>query len=247
MSDITQIAGHMFARWSQENFFKYMRENYCIDRLIDYSTEPISETAKVVNPYHRHLENQVRKMAAKRSRLLTEFAETTLQEEMKTPQVARYETRKANLRERIREFEEKLNRAKSKRRKTPRHIEFCELEEHERFDQLAPTRKQFIDTIRMIAYRAETAMALVAREHMARHDDARALVREIMTTEADLIPDEKQKTLTIRLHHLTNQMSSKIAQRLADELNATDTQYPGTNLLLIYKLVSSPNPRAQEV
>ncbi len=247
MADATQIAGHMFARWSQENFFKYMREHYGIDRLIDHSTEPISETAKVVNPAWRRLESKIKTAAGKRSRSLAEFAEISLHEEMESRRVARYESRKGELRERIGELEKELNHAKTRRRKTPRHIEFGDLEEHERFDQLAPTRKQFIDTIRMIAYRAETALALVAREHMARPDDARALVREILTTEADLIPDEKRQTLTVRLHHLTNQMSNRIAQRLADELNATETKYPGTNLRLVFDLVSSGNPRDQEV
>ncbi len=38
-SDLTLIAGHMFSRWSQENFFKYMRKHFNIQRVIDYQTE----------------------------------------------------------------------------------------------------------------------------------------------------------------------------------------------------------------
>ncbi len=30
------LAAAMFARWSQENFFKYAREHYALDRLADY-------------------------------------------------------------------------------------------------------------------------------------------------------------------------------------------------------------------
>ncbi|MFW8601787.1 putative transposase [Desulfobacterota bacterium M19] len=48
--DLAKIAATMFARWSQENFFKYMRENYNIDRLSDYSTEEIPDTTQVVCP-----------------------------------------------------------------------------------------------------------------------------------------------------------------------------------------------------
>jgi hypothetical protein len=40
----------MFARWSQENFFKYARQHYGLDRLVDYGTEPISDPTPVVNP-----------------------------------------------------------------------------------------------------------------------------------------------------------------------------------------------------
>jgi len=100
-----------------------------------------------------------------------------------------------------------------------------------------PTRKQFHDIIKMIAYRAETSMAMIVRPILARSDDARSLIREILTTDADLIPDEDNKTLTVRLHHLTNKLSDQAARALAAELNATETIYPGTDLRLIYKLV----------
>ncbi|MCP5015664.1 MAG: hypothetical protein GY938_10375 [Ketobacter sp.] len=44
---LTDIASHMFARWSQENFFKYMMEHYGIDRLIAYELEPVDETVSI--------------------------------------------------------------------------------------------------------------------------------------------------------------------------------------------------------
>lgn len=81
---------------------------------------------------------------------------------------------------------------------------------------------------------------------MARTDDSRSLLREIFTTEADLIPNEEDGTLTVRLHHLTNHSSDKAAVFLAEYLNASETYYPGTNLRLIYKLVSDLNPPGQE-
>jgi len=30
----------MFSRWGQENFFKYLAENFDFDRMIQYGTEP---------------------------------------------------------------------------------------------------------------------------------------------------------------------------------------------------------------
>ncbi len=50
LRNLTKTAAIMFARWSQENFFKYMRENYSIDALVDYSTYNIPESTKVVCP-----------------------------------------------------------------------------------------------------------------------------------------------------------------------------------------------------
>jgi prepilin-type processing-associated H-X9-DG protein len=103
---------------------------------------------------------------------------------------------------------------------------------------LLDTLKQFLDTIKMIAYRAETAMAGILRTADARTDETRALLREIFSTDADLFQDEAAGTLTVRLHHLTNRTSDTAACHLAEQLNATETVYPGTNLRVVYKLVS---------
>jgi hypothetical protein len=143
------------------------------------------------------------------------------------------------LREQIDFLEKDLVELKKKRKETPKHLPLADLPEEDRFEQLASTRKHFVDTIKMIAYRAETAMASIVRESMARREDSRALLREIYATEADIIPDKAAQTLTVRLHHLTNQLSDKAARNLAVHLNETDTIYPGTNLRLRYELVSN--------
>jgi hypothetical protein len=48
--------------------------------------------------------------------------------------------------------------------------------EEARFRQLSTQSKPLVDTIKMIAYRAETAMANGLREHLTRPDEARRLL-----------------------------------------------------------------------
>ena len=81
--DMTVIAGTMFARWSQENFFKYMREHFGIDRLIEYGTAPVDETVKVVNPAYRDIESRIRSASQKLGRKVSEFGQITLEHEGK--------------------------------------------------------------------------------------------------------------------------------------------------------------------
>ena len=38
------VASAMFSRWSQENFLKYMREHYALDRLVSYQVDKMDET-----------------------------------------------------------------------------------------------------------------------------------------------------------------------------------------------------------
>ena len=50
---LVQVAGAMFSRWSQENFFKYMREQFNLDSLPSHDLAPLDPDAQVVNPVRR--------------------------------------------------------------------------------------------------------------------------------------------------------------------------------------------------
>ncbi len=228
----------MFARWCQENFFRYMMEHFNIDALADYSIERADETKRIVNPAYRTIDGQVRSKAGKLGRKLRKFAEITLSSVPKPSEIEKYEIKKGELIEQIELLGKDLAALKEERKKTPKHLLLGELPESDRFYQLASTRKHFVDSIKMIAYRAETAMASIVGDFLARSDDARSLLREIYRTEADIIPDEEAGTLTVRLHHLTNRLSDQAVQDLARDLNSSETIYPGTNLRLNYELVS---------
>ena len=82
----------------------------------------------------------------------------------------------------------------------------------------------------MIAYRAETSMAHLLREQLARHDDARALLRRIFDNEVYLAPDLAAETLTVRLHYLAHEAEEMAVSHLCGKLNETKTVFPGTNL-----------------
>ena len=45
----SQIALYMFSRWAQENFFRYMRQEYDIDRIIQYGVDDLDKAFMVVN------------------------------------------------------------------------------------------------------------------------------------------------------------------------------------------------------
>src|SRR2546425_2075441 len=45
-----EVAYRMFERWRQENFFKYLREEFLLDALVDYHVEPDDPAREVPNP-----------------------------------------------------------------------------------------------------------------------------------------------------------------------------------------------------
>ena len=235
-SDALPLALAMFARWSQENFFKYAREHFSLDRLVDYGTEVISDPLRVVNPDYRHLDGQVRSATGKLTRRLATFAAMTLEEPIEPQHVEPFVRRKAALQEQIETLQQELDTLKAKRKQTPHHISVDELPEAARFRQLSTQSKHLVDTIKMIAYRAETAMANSVREHLTRPDEARRLLRALYTSEADLLPDPEAGTLTVRLHHAANAATDQVIEKLCEELNATETIFPRTKLRLVLKL-----------
>ena len=240
-SETAHLAGAMFSRWSQENFFRYMRQHYSLDSLVDYRTEVIPETTPVVNPAYRTLDGQVRKKLGILNRKRAEFGALTLEGEIEPIKVEAFERRKAELQDSIAALQEEVAALKAERKATKRHIPFHDLPEEERFKRLSTQSKHFIDTIKMIAYRAETAMVQTLREKMARYDDARSLLRAVYSSEIDLLPNAQEKALTVRLHPLANQSSDDAVRHLCTELNRTELLFPGTELRLVYELVSSHN------
>jgi hypothetical protein len=238
-SDGASLAAAMFARWSQENFFKYARQHFALDRLVDYRTEAISDPIEVVNPDYRQLDGEVRSVTGKLTRRLARFGEMTLDDTIEPKHVEPFVRKKAALQEEIETLQQDLDQLKAQRKDTPKHISVDELPEEARFRQLASRSKQLIDTVKMIAYRAETAMANSLREHLTRPDEARALLRALYTTEADLIPDPEAGTLTVRLHHSANAANDRVIAKLCEELNETETVFPRTNLRLVMKLGSA--------
>ena len=234
-----RLAPAMFARWSQENFFRYMRQSYNLDSLVDYRTAPIPETTRVVNPPYRTLDGKVRKTVASLSRKKAEFGAMNLEGEIEAKKIEAFTQRKAGLREDNDHLTIEAEAQKAQRKATKRHVTYDELPKEARFDRLSTQSKHLIDTIKMVAYRAETAMAQIIRKRMTRHDDARSLLRAIYNTEADMVPDMDAKTLTLRLHPLANNSSDHAVRHLCEQLNRTETLFPGTEMRLIYELVSS--------
>jgi hypothetical protein len=233
-SDLTRVAAAMFARWCQENFFKYMQQHYGIDRLVEYGIEPIPDSTRVVNPAWRSLDSQVRRQQSMLVGEQARFGALQLPVEATAKETAAYETKKGQLLQSIESRQLKLAELKAQRTNTPKHVLLKDLPQEDRFTRLAAARKHLVDTVKLVAYRAETALVAIARESLSREDDARALVRQLLANSVDLQPDLDAKTLNVRLHRLSTAAHDAVLVDLCEELTATETLFPGTDLRLVF-------------
>ena len=58
----------------------------------------------------------------------------------------------------------RIDRLNSQLKTTPSHLDWDKLPETEKFQRLAPSRKQLVDTVKLIAYRGDTVLAAIVRE-----------------------------------------------------------------------------------
>lgn len=243
------VAAGMFGRWSQENFLKYMREHYALDRLVSYQVAPMDETTRVVNPAWRKLDRAVRSLTAKLHPRLARFGAMNLAGPIEPEAVELFLKKKAALQQDIEALQTQLRERKAKRAAVEGHLPLGQVPEAERFDRLSSGSKDLVDTIKLVAYRAETAMAHVLREALPkwRQQEERRLLQSLYASEADLIPDPGATTLTVRIHYPANALLGRAVEKLCEELTATATVFPTTQMRLIYQLADGgPAEGAQD-
>ena len=223
--DPAGIAHAMFHRWSQENFFRYMRAHYGLDALDSYATTIDDPTRMTPNPARRHADHKLRDAR----RVLTECEAT----EGKASIGGRRPTKE--LLDAFTAARAEVDQLTAAAKAIPAKLPLSEV----RPDavRLAPERKRIHDAIRMATYNAESTLARILAPHYARADDeARTLLREAFRTPADLqiIGNE----LHVRLHPLSAPRRTRAIAGLCNELTATKTIYPGTNHTLVYSIVT---------
>jgi hypothetical protein len=237
---IIMIGLYMFARWSQENFFKYMMQEFGIDTLVCYSKERITDTTPLVNPEYRLLENTRKKITSKLNRVKAKFATLSLQaESIDEKAIEKYLFKKQELKDDIEQKEKEIENIKSQKKTVPRIIKYSELPESDKFKSVINKRKHFLDTIKLIAYRAETALSNMIKEYMSHKDESRLLLKQIYKTDANLIVDNANKKLIVEIHRLAHWKDDVVLEKLCAAMNDTETKFPDSNLTLSYKLVSS--------
>ena len=100
-----------------------------------------------------------------------------------------------------------------------------------------------MDTVRMIAYRAETAMMGLMTGPGLSPSAARRLLQDLFVAEADILPDTENNRLTVRVHNGSRPAVDRALEKLFKHLNDAEVRYPGTDMKLVYQLggISTPN------
>ena len=142
--------------------------------------------------------------------------------------------KKIELVEEIEILTAKLDIVKQTQTNTKKHVIISELPENEQFETMDLSKKNLVDVIKMIAYRAETAMANLITNENDSFSDARSLLQTLFITSANLIPDYKNNILNVQIHNLSTRALDLKLDKLIIQLNNSQMKYPGSDMILSY-------------
>ena len=235
-----ELAWRMFERWRQENFFKYMREEFLLDALVDYRIEPEDPTRTVPNPERRALDKQIRSARTELAGIEREYGAAAADNtEQQRPSMRGFKIAHGRLGKKLRAARARLAKLIEQRREVPQRVEIRDLSEGA-VVKLATERKHLTDIIKMVAYQAESDLLALLRPHYARAEqEGRTLLHEIFTTAGDIRVCDTE--LHITLAPLSSPHRTRAAQALCDILDQTATIFPGSQLRLRFAV--RPPPR----
>jgi transposase len=234
-----EVAYRMFERWRQENFFKYMREEFLLDALVDYRIEPEDPTRTIPNPERRALDKQIRAARTELAQVERQYGTAAADNtEQHRPTMRGFKIAYGKLGKQLRAARERLSTLIEKRRNVPSRVEIRDLTERA-VVKLATERKHLTDIIKMLAYQAESDLLNLLRSHYLRAEqEGRTLLHEMLAAPGDIqvTPNELQITLA----PLSSPHRTRAAQALCELLDQTATVFPGSRLRLRFAVSPSP-------
>jgi transposase len=235
-----ELAYRMFERWRQENFFKYMREEFLLDALVDYRIEAEDPTRTIPNPERRALDKQIRSVRTELAGIEREYgAAAAANTEHQRRTMRGFKIAHGSLGKKLRATRARLARLIAQRRELPQRVEIRDLSEGA-VVKLATERKHLTDLIKMVAYQAESDLLALLRPHYARAEqEGRTLLHEIFAATGDIRVCATE--LHITLAPLSSPHRTRAAQALCDILDQTATIFPGSHLRLRFAVRPPPH------
>ena len=230
---LLSVAHRMFSRWRQENFFRYMRHEFALDHLCTYEVEPADPKREVPHPERARLQKKLARARSSLARLNDKSVEMRPDGFVR---VGRRRLSEDEMDRLITRTEDEIDRLRLRVAALPKRVTIDSILDPSEIVQLERERKVLVDAIKLIAYRAESAVARVIEPFFARHEEeTRKFLKSVFAATADILPDQGTRRLTVRFHGLANPRATRALGELCGLVNAYAPHYPGTALRLHFE------------
>jgi len=230
-----EVAYRMFERWRQENFFKYLSDEYALDALVEHAVVPDDPTREVPNPARKALDDALRDARAELTRLQADYGrEAFAKLEGARPTMRALQRAQAALARGIRAALKCVTALEARRARLPARVPVQQAVAGE-IVRLAPERQHLINVLKMVAYQAESDLVSRIEPHYRRaHQEGRTLIQSALASAADLEVTDRE--LRVRLLPLSSPHRSRAVAALCEELNHSAVLFPGSRLRLYFSV-----------
>jgi hypothetical protein len=221
-----EVPYRMFRRWRQENYIRYMLDEFALDALLEYGAEEVDETLDRPNPKWAQLSQRLKAARAEVERLRAELgAEVTRNEEATRRTMRGFKIAHADLRGQLEEAEGRVQRLFVERKQISKRIPATGVE------TLKKERKLIADAIKMAAYQVETELLGMLHEHYARAgEEGRTLLSAAFQSPARLEVADGELRVMIAAQASPHRTAALAG--LCRELDERAVHFPGTRLRL---------------
>jgi prepilin-type processing-associated H-X9-DG protein len=236
-----EVAFRMFERWRQENFSKYLREEYLLDALVDYAVEPDDPTRDVPNPKRAEVDDRIKRVRAE----ITELQRQVFAANAMDAAGVGHKIDKDALAPRIWQQYQRAIKLSDRRKRIPTRVPVAQTTDQD-IVKLATQKKHLTNVIKLVAYQAESELVRMITPHYHRADDeGRTLVQSALASAADIKVTDTE--LLVTLAPLSSPHRSRAVAALCQHLNATATTFPGSRLRLRYAVAGLPEPPEPDI
>jgi transposase len=225
-TDLTavEVVRRLLRRWRQENYFKYMAEEFALDALVEYGVEEVSPELTRPNPERKPVARERQQAKADVLRLRAELgAAAEANAEQQRPTMRGFKVAQSRLRQELAQAELRVTELTEQQRQLPKRVPAKGLK------TLTKEKKLLVDAIKIIAYQCETALLERLAPHYARtEDEGRTLLQAAFQASARM--EVTQTELRITLAAQSSPHRSEALAKLCRELDAEGACYPGSQL-----------------
>jgi hypothetical protein len=235
------LAHHMFGRWGQENFFKYMGDEADFDGLWTYAMEDGDGDQLVSNPERKKLAAKMNKVREHLQDLTRQYGERARENQESRRRTMRgFKIANSDLTQEMRQVTEELDRLKQQYDTIPAKVPMKNTLKGETLRQVHVETRRLIHCFRIAVFRAESALRELLTPHYQRwRQDGRTIIQSMLQSSGNL--EVEPGVLRVILAPQSAPHRSRALALLCEELNALGTRFPGSDLLLNFSVQGYEN------
>jgi len=224
-----KMACLMFARWRQENFFKYSREHHGLDQLLGYAWAEADGARLVPNPQRKQVERELKAKRRELAQQRAELGQALLAEPRRGRTAHGLKVAQGGAVGQMRTLEAEIEALEERRASLPKHVPLAQAGSQA---VLRLEQKAIIDRVKMTAYNAEERLLELLVRHYPNHHDARALLRSFAQLAGEVRTTPNSVIITLDAPDLPQHRQA--LRGLCADLNDIGALYPGTDSPIRY-------------